>query len=147
FILTFAIIAATSLVLAVAWAINHKSPAFDVGLFANRNFAVSMIAMFATGFVLYASTTYLPMLMQSYHGYNATLAGMAITGGGIATFFFMPIAGALVKVIQPRYLVMLGLLIQGVSLWHMAHFSADVPFWHVVWARVFQAIGLPFLMI
>lgn len=147
FITTFAVTAGAALTLAVAWAINHKNPAFDVGLLANRSFAVSMLGMFATGFILFASTTYLPMLMQSYHGYNATLAGIAITGGGIATFLVMPLAGALVRIVQPRYLIMLGLLIQAVSLWHMSRFSADVPFWHVVWARVYQAVGLPLLMV
>ena len=32
-------------------------------------------------------------------------------------------------------------------MWHLAGFNSAVPFWHLAWARVFQAIGLPLFFV
>jgi DHA2 family multidrug resistance protein len=67
--------------------------------------------------------------------------------GGFSLMVIMPVAGILVKRVQPKYLMAVGLLITAASMWHLAGFNTTVPFWHLAWARVFQAIGLPLFFV
>jgi DHA2 family multidrug resistance protein len=59
----------------------------------------------------------------------------------------MPIAGTVSSRIQPRYLIMGGMAVVALALWHMTALAPDADFGFFVWARVFQMIGLPFLFV
>lgn len=147
FILVFAIVSALSLVFLIWWELNHHDPIVDIPLLKDKSFATAIGAMFVTGFVLLSTTQMLPQFLQSMMGYTAMKAGMALTAGGVATLFVMPIAGNLVKHVQPKYLIAFGLLVEAIGCYHLRGFTTDVSFAHVAWARVLQAIGLPFLFV
>ena len=68
--------------------------------------------MFALGFVLFGTTQLLPQLVQDVLGYTATEAGLVITPGGFAVMAMMPIVGLLLKKVQARTLIALGLVIE-----------------------------------
>jgi MFS transporter, DHA2 family, multidrug resistance protein len=74
-------------------------------------------------------------------------AGLALTAGGVATLMMMPLVGTLVRHVQPKYLIAVGLTIEAIACYHLRGFTTDVTFAHVAWARVLQAIGLPFLFV
>jgi len=147
FILSFTLISGLSLGFLVWWELLHDEPIVDLPLLKNGNFALCMVAMFTTGFVLLSTTQLLPQFLQSVEGYDATKAGLALTAGGFATLFCMPVVGALLKRVQPKLLVALGLLIEGLACWHLSGFNTGISFAHAAWARVFQGIGLPFLFV
>ncbi len=147
FITALAIVAALSLAALVVWEVRHEQPIVDLPLLKNRTFAASMTVMFATGFILLSTTQLLPRFLQELLGYTATKAGMALTAGGIATLFLMPAAGAALRVIQPRVLIAVALLIESLALFHLSGINTQIDFGHAAWARVFQAAGLPFLFV
>jgi len=90
----------------------------------------------------------LPRFLQSVMGYTATKAGLALTAGGVATLIMMPIVGGvLIKIIQPKYLIAFGLLVEALAAWHLSGFNTEISFAHAAWARVFQGAGLPFLFV
>jgi len=70
-----------------------------------------------------------------------------LTAGGVGTLIFMPIVGALLRKVQARYLIAIGLFIQAAAAYHLSGINADLSFAHAAWARVFQAVGLPFLFV
>jgi DHA2 family multidrug resistance protein len=143
----FAVIAAVSLVSLVLWEWRHKDPVVEVRLFRRSSFAISFLMMFAVGFVLYSSTTVLPLLLQGVHGYTAFTAGLVLMPGGIATFLFMQPIGAATKHVQLRFILGFGLLAQGMALIHMSGFAPDVTYEQAAWARVYQSafIGAMFI--
>ena len=51
------------------------------------------------------------------------------------------------SVVQPRYLIMMGMSVVAVALWHMTSLTPDASFGFFAYARVFLMIGLPFLFI
>jgi DHA2 family multidrug resistance protein len=59
----------------------------------------------------------------------------------------MPLVGALTKKVQPKFMIAFGLAIEAVACWHLRGLTTDVSFAHVAWARVLQAVGLPFLFV
>ena len=147
FILVFAIVSGLSLVFLVIWELWHKDPIVDIPLMRDKSFAAALGAMFVTGFILLSTTQMLPQFLQAMMGYSAMRAGLALTAGGVATLFMMPIVGNLVRHVQPKYMIAFGLVIEAVACYHLRGFTTDVSFSHVAWARVLQAVGLPFLFV
>ncbi len=146
-IATCAIVAAVSIVGFVVWELFRADPLADLRLFANRNFAVGNVLMFMLGFILLSSTTLLPQFVQVMLGYIATDAGLVISPGGFAIMICMPMVGLLIARVDPRWMILFGLMLASLSLYSMTRFDLNVDYTTIVWARVFQSIGLGFLFI
>ena len=146
-ILWLGIVAVVCLVVVVFWELRQKQPVFDVSLFRNRSYAISMVLMFMVGFVLYGSTTLLPLMVQTLFGYTATSAGWVLTPGGIVIMVMMPISGVLVSKFQARWLLGIGFVGQGLALLHMSHFELGTDYKTFVMARIYQSLSLAFLFI
>jgi len=142
-----AVIGIFSLVSVVLWELRQKNPVVDFRLLKERNFAISTLNMFALGFVLYGSTAALPLFLQSLLGYTATQSGMVLSPGGIVVMAFMPIVGMLVAKVQPRWLVMFGLIMLSSGLYIMTHWNLQIAFGNAVQARMVQSVGLAFLFV
>ncbi|MDB5172885.1 MAG: Inner rane component of tripartite multidrug resistance system [Phycisphaerales bacterium] len=147
FITAFAIASAFGLIVGSIWELRVEQPVVDLPMFKDRTFGIATLVMFAIGFILFGSTVALPLFMQQMLGYTAKLAGLAITPGGFAVMALMPLVGFLVGRVQAKYLVVFGLLISALALWHMTGFNLQVNFSTMVWARIFQAAGLAFLFV
>ncbi|HZU29100.1 MAG TPA: MFS transporter, partial [Bryobacteraceae bacterium] len=141
------LIAVVALVAVVFWELKHKDPVIELHLLNDRNFAISVFSMFALGFVLYASTMTLPLFMQVLLGYTATRSGMALSPGGLAIMFMMPLVGFLVNRVQPRWLVIVGLGSSAAGLLWMARLNLQVDFGTLVESRIAQSLGLAFLFV
>jgi len=146
-ILVFGIVAGLSLAFLIVWELLHDDPIVDIPLFRDKSFATSMAAMFVTGFILISTTQMLPQYLQSLMGYTAMQAGMALTAGGAATLVMMPLVGFLTRKVQPKFLISFGLAIEAIACWHLHSITTEISFGYIAWARVLQAIGLPFLFV
>jgi DHA2 family multidrug resistance protein len=146
-IVGFAVIAAASLAIAIPWELTRKAPVVDLRLFANRNFSIANLLMFATGAIVFSSTQFIPQLLQQLMGYSSEEAGLALTFGGLAALIVMPLTGVLTNRINPRYLIGFGLLVQAAALWHMSTLNTQMTFSDAAWARLYQSIGLPLIFI
>ncbi|HEY1263883.1 MAG TPA: DHA2 family efflux MFS transporter permease subunit [Terriglobales bacterium] len=147
FILTLSIISAASLLFVIFWEWRHKDPVIDLHLFRDRTFATSNMLMFMLGIVLLASTLLLPLFMQTLLGYTAEQAGMGLSPGGLVVMALLPFVGFLLSRYDARWLLIFGLIVLSGSLFHMTRFDLGISFGTVVWARMFQAVGLAFLFV
>jgi MFS family permease len=77
--------------------------------------------MLVLGFVLYGSTTLLPLFLQTLLGYTAMLSGMVLSPGGVAICICMPLVGFLLRKFQPRWLVIFGVIVSVLGLLRMSH--------------------------
>src|SRR6201993_4089013 len=102
FITTVAIVCALAFVLMIPWEMPRRNPAIDVRMVGTRQFGGCFVVMLATGAILYATTQYLPRLVQGDLGYTATWAGVMLTPGGIVAMVMMFVASRLVGKIQPK---------------------------------------------
>ncbi len=147
FIIAFAIVAVISLVIGITYEFYQKHPAVDVRLLLNRNFASSFILLFVLGFILFGSTFLLPLMAQSLLGYSAIDAGMVISPGGLVVMAMMPAVGFMLQKVQARWLILAGLTISALSLWHLTTLSLDADYYSLMWARIYQASGLALLFV
>jgi MFS transporter, DHA2 family, multidrug resistance protein len=147
FILAFAVVSATALVLLVPWELRRKDPIVDIRLLMRRQFGTCFLVMLVVGAILISTTQLIPQLLQTELGNTAMLAGMVLSPGGVVLMILMPLAGQLTDRVQPRYLIALGLGVVALSMWHMTGLDGDISFSYAAWARIFTAAGLPFLFI
>jgi MFS transporter, DHA2 family, multidrug resistance protein len=148
FITALGLIAGISLLSLVVWEMFHPQPAMNVRLMRSSAFSISCLVMFLFGFMLISMTQLLPQLSQTLMGYDATLAGLTLGLGGMATLVLMPVAGAVTgRLIQAKWLILMSLAGMGWSLWSSAHLDLDVAFWNLAMVRVTQVVWLPFLFI
>ena len=147
FILWLTVISVASLIFVVFWEWYQKDPIIDLHLFKEGTFATANFLMFMLGFALLGSTLLLPLFMQTLLGYTAERSGMALSPGGFTIMVIMPIVGFLLSRYSPRYLMMFGMTVLSLSLFHMTTFDLNVDFHTVMMARVYQAAGLAFLFV
>jgi DHA2 family multidrug resistance protein len=148
FITLFAIAAAVGIIGGIVWELFiAEKPIVDLSLFKSGGFLFTNIMMFAVMFVLLSTTQLLPQFVQELAGYDATKAGLILMPGGFVIMACMPIAGFLVRKVQPKYLIMVGLITTALAMFHMSGFTTAVSFKVVSIARVYQAIGLAFLFV
>src|SRR5438067_717656 len=146
-ILGFALASAFCLLALIPWELTRKDPIVDIRLLGRRQFGACFLVMLGTGAVLISTTQLLPQLLQTELNYTAMLAGLALSPGGIATMVLMPVVGRLVSMVQPRYLIMFGAAIVAFSMWHLTGLNSDITYAYAAWARIFLALGLPFLFL
>jgi len=144
FIILFSILAAIGITAAIFWELFFaRDPMVDLPLLKNWSFASTNALMFIMGFILNSTTVLIPQFVQQIMGYNATNAGMILMPGGFVLMCVFPIAGMLSRYVQPKYMMLAGLLITAGAMYHLTTFDTQVSFSYMAWARVYQCVGLP----
>jgi DHA2 family multidrug resistance protein len=131
----------------VIWEWNRERPIVEVRMFQAPTFVISNVMLFVLGFVFYGSTVILPQFMQEMLGYSAQQAGMALTPGGFAIIFTLPIVGYLSTRVDGRWLIVVGLVGTALPIYTMTNLSLQVDFRTMVLYRIYQSVGLAFLFI
>jgi DHA2 family multidrug resistance protein len=147
FIVWSTVIGIAGLIGAVFWELHHEQPMINMRLFKNRNFAMATFMMFSLGLVLYGTTVLLPVLVQSLMGYTAEWAGLVLSPGAILTLFTMPLVGRLLTRVQPRWLVVTGLIILSAGMYRLSMLSLQTGFWTFVLTWTISRGGLAFLFV
>ena len=147
FIVIFSIICVLSLLLLIPWEAAHKNPTVDVRMIGTRQFGTAFVVMLSTGAILYATTQFMPQLVQEQFGYTATWAGLSLSPGGLLTMVAMVAVGAMSNKVQPKYLVAAGALIIAISMYGLTEITTDLNFWFFVKSRMVLAVGLPLIFL
>jgi DHA2 family multidrug resistance protein len=147
FILIMTLTSVASLIFAIFWEWRQKDPIVDLHLFRERTFGISNLLMFMLGFALLGSTLLLPLFMQTLLGYTAEQSGLALMPGGFMIMALLPLVGFLLSKYSPRWMLVFGLAVLSLSLFHMTNFDLQMDFRTTVIARLLQAIGMAFLFV
>lgn len=147
FILIFAVISCLCLVGGVFWLLRQKDPIVDLRLLGDKYFGPACLMMFFVGFTLYGASTLLPLLVQSQFGYDATLAGLVLSPGGIVVIFMMALVSRLVNKVQARYLIAFGMTLTSLGMMATMSFTPQTDYRIFVLMRIMQVAGLPFLFV
>ncbi len=148
FITTLIVTSTVCLIALVIWEWYQKAPIIDVHLFKNFNFASSNLMMFMLGIMLFSSLVLIPLFLQTLLGYTAQVAGLAISGGGLALLIEMPIMGQLTTKIHARYLIAFGWLSLAAAMYYSTQrIDLQIAFGTAVWLRIEQVFGMGFLFV
>jgi DHA2 family multidrug resistance protein len=120
----------------------------DLRLFRNRNFSATAVLIFVFGVEVYAITVFTPQYLQAFMGYTAELAGMTQAPGVALMIVLMPIVGKLVRRIEARWLIMAGLVLSAIALFHItSSLDLQIDFQTAASYREVQSLGFALLFI
>jgi MFS transporter, DHA2 family, multidrug resistance protein len=124
-VITLALVAVVGFVLFLIWELTEEHPVVDLTLFRRRNFTVSTIAMALAYGLFFGNVVLLPLWLQQYMGYTATLAGLVLAPVGLFAIFATPIVGKLSHKVDPRVFVTFSFTVFAVVLFMRAQFNTD----------------------
>lgn len=122
--------------------LGADKPFLEPKMFMDRNFAVGLLFIFVVGIILLASLALLPPMLARIFGYPTITTGLVMGPRGVGTMASMIIVGRLVRRVDPRFLVSLGLILTAASLYFMTGFSPQMGSGPVIWTGVLQGMGL-----
>ncbi len=145
----FAITFAISIVALIWWEVSGaKEPIMQMRLYKYRNFAVCSFLMMITGGILNASTVLQPQFTQQLLGYTATIAGLALSGGGLMLIVVMPMAGQAVSRFPARNIIAFGFILFTCGFFYSAlRVNLGMSFGFASWLRIVQVTAIPFVFI
>ncbi|HVR02537.1 MAG TPA: DHA2 family efflux MFS transporter permease subunit [Polyangia bacterium] len=122
-------------------------PAVDLSLFKDRVFLSGTIIgamMFA---ILMSITFLLPLFMQQLLGFPALDSGVALMPRALAMMVGIPLVGRLYNYVQPRILVICGVVLVALSAVLMSRYTLATSSRSVVLAIVIQGFGFASLFV
>jgi DHA2 family multidrug resistance protein len=146
-ITTLAVVSAIALVVLVVYELRTPHPIVDLRLFKDRSYSVGVFLMTVLGFALYGSLVLLPIMLQTLFGYSSLAAGEAMAPRGIGSLFMMPVVGILTAYIDPRKLLISGLLIGGWTMLWLGDLNLEAGYWDFVWPQLLQGLGMALLFV
>jgi DHA2 family multidrug resistance protein len=146
-IVTFAILAAATLIFFAWWEWRHPDPIVDLKLLKNRNFGTAVFLQLILGMVLFGSTVLIPQYLQVLLGYTAERAGMVLSPAGFVMMIMMAVAGRSLGKFDPRLMVCLGYIATAAGIYNLTRLDLNTAYGTVTLWRMLQVVGLPFIFI
>jgi DHA2 family multidrug resistance protein len=132
---------------AVGWLLTAKDPVVNLRVMGDRNFALGVMMIAFMACILYSSAVVIPQFAQQVIGYNATLAGLILSPGGVVIILLIPIVTRILSIVPTRYLIGLGFTIMGFALIFSSKLAPDISFGHMALLRASQTAGLAFMFV
>ncbi len=120
-----------------------RSNIIDFRLLRDRSFAGANIAIMGFGLAMYGTIALLPLFVQGLLGYTTLDAGYLFIPRGLAAGFSMVITGAvLVRWMDQRLLLSLGLILTGLGNFALGFLDVNADFWQLAWPGVISGLGM-----
>src|SRR5258706_10297894 len=141
-IVVLALVSVVGFVLFLIWELTEKHPIVDLSLFRLRNFWTSTTAMSLGYGAYFGNVVLLPLWVQQYMGYTATLAGMVLAPVGVLAIALTPLVGRTVHRVDPRVFVTISFLTFALVLYMRAQFNTDASFATLLVPTFIQGVGM-----
>ncbi len=117
-------------------------PVVNLRVLKERTFSAGIVLITVVGFVLYGSMVLLPLWLQTLLGYPAVQAGLTLAPRGIGSFIAMPIVGLLVSKLDPRKIIIAGLITTSFTLFQFSRLNMAAGYWDFFWPQFFQGVAM-----
>lgn len=148
-IVTLTVIAAIALPAFVLVQLFKKrgEPLLNLRLFQRRNFLLGCTINLVLGLALYGVMYLLPLYLAQIQGYNALQIGETMMWVGMPQLLIMPLVPMLMKRVDSRILIGIGLTAFALSCLWMSNLSADSAHDQMILPQLTRAFGFPFIMV
>jgi DHA2 family multidrug resistance protein len=143
----YAIAATLSLYLFIVHNLTSDHRFLSPGLMRDRNFVSGTMFIFVVGIVLLGTMALLPTYLQQWKGYPVMTTGLVLMPRGLGVMFTMWQVHRLMKLMDARLLVIIGLAVVAYSLHLMAGFNLQVSERELVITGIIQGLGLGLLFV
>ena len=135
-VIIFLLAAVAFLWVFIAQSATTKTPFVPTALFQNHNYLVGSLFIFVIGAVMFLPLLFMALMLERVAAFPANEIGLAFAPRGVGSilgFLFMARYG---DVVDPRYVLVFGLMTLVTSSLMMSTWSVNVTFYHVVIANL-----------
>ena len=109
---------------------TRSEPLVPLGLFRDRNFSVANLGIATVGFTVTAMSLPMQFFYQLARGLTPTESALLLIPMAVLAGVLSPVAGRVLDRVDPRLLLVPGLLLTAISLfWYAALMNPDTPIW------------------
>ncbi len=141
-IVTLGAVTVVGFTLFVIWELTESHPVVELDLFRRRNFWVSTLAMLLAYGTFFGNVVLLPLWLQQYMGYTATVAGLVLAPVGVLAVVLTPLVGRFIDRTDPRLLVTASFAIFALVLFMRSDFDTDASLLTLMWPTLIQGAAM-----
>jgi DHA2 family multidrug resistance protein len=146
FIVKLSLLAAVALGAFVILEFMTPRPLVNLRLLGRRNFGFGTMGNFLLGFALYGSAYLLPQYLAVTQGFDSQQAGEVIAWTGLPQLLLIPLLPRLMKRLDARWLVGVGLLVFAASCFMNIELDRNYGGQQLLWPNIVRAIGQALVM-
>ena len=121
---------------------TKSEPLVPLALFRDRNFSVANIGIATVGFTVTAMSLPMMFFYQLARGLSPTDSALLLIPMAVLSGVLAPIAGRVLDRVDPRLLLVPGLLLTAIALfWYAALMNPDTPIWVFLLPSALMGIG------
>jgi MFS transporter, DHA2 family, multidrug resistance protein len=128
-------------------AFTVSEPIVNLRVFADRNFSVGAMLVTVVGFGLYGTVYLMPLFLGQVRGLSSVQIGQIMSVGGVAMFVGGPLAGALIRRIDPRIVLVIGVSMTTLGLYLNHFLTAESGFAELFWPQALRGMGIIMAMV
>jgi DHA2 family multidrug resistance protein len=146
FIVKLSVVAAVALGTFVVLELTTPAPLVNLRLFSRRNFGLGTAGNFLLGFALYGSVYLLPEYLTATQGFDSEQIGEVMAWVGLPQLLLIPLVPLLMKRIDARLLVGVGLVVFAASCFMNIEMDQNYSGPQLFWPNIVRAIGQAMVM-
>jgi DHA2 family multidrug resistance protein len=127
--------------------LRAAKPVLKLRLLLSRQFGSVVVMALALGMVMYGSTFVIPQFLALIADYNALQTGYVIFLMGIPAFFLMPVLPFLIRIIDIRIAVSVGLLMMAASCFVSDSLTAESAGGEFTESQLLRGVGMILTML
>ncbi|MFC9984670.1 DHA2 family efflux MFS transporter permease subunit [Microbacterium keratanolyticum] len=121
---------------------TRSEPLVPLVLFRDRNFAGATVGVAAVGFAVTSMSLPMMFFLQLGRGLTPTQSAMLLIPMAVLSGVLAPFAGQLLDRVDPRFILIPGLLANGIALlWYAALMTPETPIWMFLLPSALMGIG------
>jgi MFS transporter, DHA2 family, multidrug resistance protein len=146
FIVRLSLVSAVMLTAFLVVELRRKEPLVQLRLLLRRNFGFGTLSNFLLGFALYGSAYLLPQYLANAQGFDAEQSGEVMAWTGLPQLIIIPFVPLLMKRVDSRLLVSIGLMIFAASCFMNLRLEADYAAPQLLIPDITRAFGQALVM-
>ena len=146
-IMILAAVAAICLTTFIIHELETPHPVVDLRVFKNISYSAGTGINFLLGLVLFAGNFLFALYCGTVMRYTALDIGKIFLVAGLIQIVVMPMIGKMVTRVDPRRMLMFGILGVSFSLWMNAHLTDQAGFWDLTRPQFVRSVSMGFIFI
>jgi DHA2 family multidrug resistance protein len=126
---------------------QKKRSVFDINIFKDRNFVVASVILAMFGLGLFGTIAILPLMLENLFHYPVLTTGLMMSPRGISAMVSMMLVGKLIKYIDPRQLIFIGMFFCFIGTYPGTSYNLEMDAWWVIWPLLLQGFGIGLIFV
>jgi DHA2 family multidrug resistance protein len=141
-IVSLSCIAAVGFVAFLIWELTADHPVVDLSLFASRSFACAVLGLGLVFGVFYGYVVLMPLWLQSFKGYTALKAGLAVAPMGTLSIMMSPVIAMTLQKVDPRRYATFSVCVFAAVYFWRSQMTPDATFTDIWVPQLVVGLGL-----